>query len=53
MVTATSIPRLKQRYRAYRQAHDVKPIYYTRRERWTALPAEFTTRRAPAAGRRT
>ncbi len=42
--------RLKQRYRAYRTAHGVKPLYYTRRERWTALPAEFTGRRAPAAG---
>ena len=33
--------RLKRRYRAYRAGHGHKPLYYTGRERWTPLPAEF------------
>jgi hypothetical protein len=33
--------RLKQRYLAYRKAHGSKPIYYSRRDRWMPLPAEF------------
>ena len=33
---------LRNRYRAYRKAHDDrKPTYYRGRERWTELPAEF------------
>jgi hypothetical protein len=31
---------LRARYRAYRQRHGHKPIYYKRMERWTALPDE-------------
>jgi hypothetical protein len=34
---------LRARYRAFRTAFPGrKPVYYPRRERWTALPAEFT-----------
>ena len=43
--------RLKQRYVAYRKAHDVKPIYYTGRERWAPLPAEFTRAARPRQAR--
>ena len=33
---------LRQRYRAYRAAHDGrKPIFYRRRDRWMPLPNEF------------
>jgi len=32
---------LRARYRAYRQRHGHKPIYYKRMERWTALPDEI------------
>jgi hypothetical protein len=32
---------LRERYRRYRTAHGHKPIYYTRRDRWTELPLEF------------
>ena len=35
----------RARYRAFKKAHPgQKPIYYSRRERWTALPAEFAGR---------
>ena len=34
--------RLRRRYRAFRETHGYKPWkYYTGRERWTDLPAEF------------
>ncbi|MFN7977757.1 MAG: hypothetical protein U0P30_06440 [Vicinamibacterales bacterium] len=33
--------RLKARYAAYKAAHGVKPIYYSGRERWMPLPAEY------------
>jgi hypothetical protein len=34
---------LRARYRAYRAAHEgKKPLYYRGRDRWTALPREFT-----------
>lgn len=40
---------LKKRYRAYRAANNGrKPIYYSGRERWMPLPAEFSTGRAPS-----
>jgi hypothetical protein len=32
---------LRARYRAYRQRHGHKPIYYKRMERWTELPEEW------------
>jgi len=32
---------LKKRYRAFRDAHGRKPLYYTGRNRWTELPEEF------------
>jgi hypothetical protein len=35
------IDRLRRRYRKYRAKHGRKPIYYTRMNRWTELPAEF------------
>lgn len=36
------IDRLRARYRAFRQAHPGrKPLFYRRRNRWTALPSEF------------
>ncbi|MEZ5292568.1 MAG: hypothetical protein R2745_15915 [Vicinamibacterales bacterium] len=34
--------RLKRRYRAYREAHGGKPLYYRGRERWSPLPAEYS-----------
>jgi hypothetical protein len=35
----------RARYRAFKKAHPgEKPIYYSRRDRWTALPAEFAGR---------
>ena len=33
---------MKRRYIAYRKAHEMKPLYYARRDRWMPLPAEFT-----------
>jgi hypothetical protein len=35
------VDRLRAQYRAYRAAYGRKPIYYSRRDRWTELPAEF------------
>lgn len=35
------INRLRRRYRAYRERFGHKPVYYTRMDRWTELPAEF------------
>ncbi|MGE0814948.1 MAG: hypothetical protein AB7O28_11740 [Vicinamibacterales bacterium] len=35
--------RLKRRYRAYREAHGRKPLYYRGRDRWSPLPAEYLT----------
>ena len=35
------IDRLRRRYREYRARHGRKPIYYSRMDRWTELPAEF------------
>lgn len=35
------VERLRAQYRAYRAAYGRKPIYYSRRDRWTELPAEF------------
>jgi hypothetical protein len=32
---------LRARYRAYRQRHGHKPVYYKRMERWTKLPEEW------------
>jgi hypothetical protein len=32
---------LRARYRRYRAAYGKKPLYYRRRDRWTALPAGF------------
>jgi hypothetical protein len=38
--------RLRARYRAFRAAHGkLKPLHYPRRDRWTALPAEFNPSR--------
>ena len=36
------IDRLRTRYREYRARYGRKPIYYTRMDRWTDLPKEFT-----------
>jgi hypothetical protein len=33
--------RLRTKYRAYREEHGRKPIYYSGRERWAPLPKEF------------
>ncbi|OFW07607.1 MAG: hypothetical protein A3I61_17610 [Acidobacteria bacterium RIFCSPLOWO2_02_FULL_68_18] len=39
------VGRLRQRYRAFHQAHGYKPWkYYRGRERWTELPREFRAR---------
>ena len=36
------IARLRARYRAFRKLHpDVKPLYYTRRDRWSPVPRKF------------
>ncbi len=38
------IDRLRAKYRAFRKAHPgKKPLFYARRDRWTELPAHFTT----------
>ena len=38
------IARWRARYKAFRKQHpDRKPIFYPRRDRWTALPQEFLT----------
>jgi len=42
------IERLRRWYVRYRATHGRKPVEYRGRERWTELPAEFTTR--PSAG---
>jgi hypothetical protein len=37
--------RLRRQYQAFRGAHGYKPWkYYSGRDRWTALPAEFRDR---------
>jgi hypothetical protein len=33
--------RLRARYRAYREEHGHKPLYYSGRDRWTPIPKEF------------
>jgi hypothetical protein len=39
------IARWRARYKAFKKQHpDRKPVFYPRRERWTALPPEFSTR---------
>ncbi|MEO8520268.1 MAG: hypothetical protein ABI603_02830 [Acidobacteriota bacterium] len=38
------IDRLRRRYVAYRETHGSKPVYYTRKDRWSALPPEFNGR---------
>src|SRR3954468_19857027 len=35
------IDRLRKRYVAYKQRFGVKPVYYSRRDRWSELPPEF------------
>lgn len=35
------VRRLRERYKRYRAEHGRKPLYYTRRDRWTPLPREF------------
>lgn len=41
--SADRIERLRARYRAYRVAHDGrKPLFYSRRDRWTPVPREAT-----------
>jgi hypothetical protein len=32
---------LRAKYRAYREAHGKKPLYYQGREKWTEIPKEF------------
>jgi hypothetical protein len=32
---------LRARYRAYREKFGRKPVFYKRRDRWTAVPREF------------
>jgi hypothetical protein len=39
------VDRLRRRYRTFRDRHGYKPWkFYTGRERWTSLPAEFRNR---------
>lgn len=40
---------LRARYRRYREQHGRKPVYYTRRDRWTELPDEFREEASEAA----
>jgi hypothetical protein len=35
------VDRWRARYRTYRAEHGTKPLFYSRRDRWTELPAEF------------
>jgi hypothetical protein len=41
--------RMKRRYLAFRDTYGAKPLYYSRRDRWMPLPAEFAalSRRSP------
>jgi len=32
---------LRKRYRAYREAHGMKPLYYSGRDKWLPIPREF------------
>jgi hypothetical protein len=45
------VDRLRARYRTYRAAHGRKPIYYSGRDRWTPLPAEFSEEALPRRSR--
>ena len=38
---AAHIADLRRRYRAFRKAHDMKPVDYKGRERWTPIPEVF------------
>jgi hypothetical protein len=38
---AAHIADLRRRYRAFRKTHDVKPVDYKGREKWTPIPEEF------------
>ena len=38
---AAHIADLRRRYRAFRKAHDMKPVDYKGREKWTPIPEEF------------
>ena len=43
-IEARRIDALRVRYRAFREKHGRKPFeYYRGRERWTALPRDFTS----------
>jgi hypothetical protein len=35
------IDRLRERYVDFRKRFGRKPVYYSRRDRWTPIPAEF------------
>lgn len=39
------IDRLRRRYIAYREQFGEKPVYYVRKDRWSALPPEFAKSR--------
>jgi hypothetical protein len=42
------VERWRRRYRKYRAEHGgQKPLFYSRRDRWTELPAEWGTRSDP------
>ena len=41
-LSAQRVARFRKRYRAFRAVHpDKKPLFYSRRDRWTQLPEEF------------
>jgi hypothetical protein len=51
-ISRARIARLRARYRAFKkQFPDLKPVYYTRRDRWTELPPEFRNVEREIAGR--
>jgi hypothetical protein len=37
------VDRLRERYRRFRAKYGRKPVYYSRRDRWTPLPGEFAS----------
>ena len=39
--SVTRIERLRRKYVAFRERYGYKPLFYSRRDRWTAIPGEF------------
>jgi hypothetical protein len=42
--SATRIERLRRKYIAFKEQYGYKPLFYSRRDRWTPIPKEFLNR---------